>query len=156
MSGKAVRETLAALGVVASLVFVGVEIRQNTAVARGQTRQELFAHSQEWLTLLTADEAFSELFDAAWNDERLAELPAPEQRRARLMMRMNIMRLENVYLQYAEHLVDQSALADYGFTAGNMFGTATFEAWWRGGGGRGTFDPGFVAYFEERFGLTPS
>jgi len=34
MSGRAVRETLAALGVIASLVFVGAEIRQNTTVAR--------------------------------------------------------------------------------------------------------------------------
>ncbi len=31
MSGKAIRETLAALGVSASVVFVGLEIRQNTA-----------------------------------------------------------------------------------------------------------------------------
>ena len=30
MSGKAIRETLAALGVIASMVFVGVEIQQNT------------------------------------------------------------------------------------------------------------------------------
>jgi len=31
ISSKAVRETLAALSVIASLVFVGVEIQQNTA-----------------------------------------------------------------------------------------------------------------------------
>ena len=37
MSGKAIRETLGFLAVVASLVFVGFEIRQNTQVARGQT-----------------------------------------------------------------------------------------------------------------------
>ena len=40
MSGKVVRETLGFLGVVASLMFVGLEIRQNTAVARGQARQD--------------------------------------------------------------------------------------------------------------------
>ena len=34
MSGKAIRETLAALGVISSMVFVGLEIRQNTSVAR--------------------------------------------------------------------------------------------------------------------------
>jgi hypothetical protein len=41
MSGKAIRETLGFLAVVTSLVFVGMEIRQNTAVARGQARRNL-------------------------------------------------------------------------------------------------------------------
>ena len=41
MSGKAIRETLAALGVIASMVFVGLEIRQNTALARAATRHAL-------------------------------------------------------------------------------------------------------------------
>lgn len=41
MSGKALPETLAALGVIASLVFVGTEIWQNTNVARAATRQAL-------------------------------------------------------------------------------------------------------------------
>ncbi len=33
MSGKAIRETLGFLAVVASMVFVGMEIRQNTVIA---------------------------------------------------------------------------------------------------------------------------
>ena len=39
MSGKAIPETLAALGVIASMVFVGLEIRQNNLLA--QTRQRI-------------------------------------------------------------------------------------------------------------------
>ena len=41
MSGKAARETLAALGMIASMVFVGLEIQQNNQLARGQARQAL-------------------------------------------------------------------------------------------------------------------
>ena len=41
MSGKAIRETLAALGVIASMVFVGIEIQQNSATQRAQTRQAI-------------------------------------------------------------------------------------------------------------------
>ena len=48
MSGKAVRETLGFLAVVASMVFVGAEIRQNTAAIRGQTRQALNVDYREW------------------------------------------------------------------------------------------------------------
>ncbi len=41
MSGKAIRETLAALGLIASLVFVGVEIRQNTIASRAAAYQAI-------------------------------------------------------------------------------------------------------------------
>jgi hypothetical protein len=43
MSGKAVRETLGFLVVVAGLVFVGLEIQQNTAIARGQLHRAVVA-----------------------------------------------------------------------------------------------------------------
>ena len=36
---KRIREVFAFLGFIASMVFVGLEIRQNTAATRGQTRQ---------------------------------------------------------------------------------------------------------------------
>ena len=41
MSGKAIRETLGFLAVVASLVFVGLEVRQNTVAARSAAYQAI-------------------------------------------------------------------------------------------------------------------
>ena len=41
MSGKAIRETLAAIGVMASMVFVGVEIQQNTRSMQVSAYQDL-------------------------------------------------------------------------------------------------------------------
>ena len=41
MSGKAVRETLGFLAVVAGLVFVGFEIQQNSEATQAETRQIL-------------------------------------------------------------------------------------------------------------------
>ena len=41
MSGKAIRETIGFIGVVASLVFVGFEVRQNTVSARAAAYQEM-------------------------------------------------------------------------------------------------------------------
>ncbi len=59
MSTKAIRETLAALGVIASLLFVGYEIRQNTIAARASAYQSIgtataavfdsAAHDPQWL-----------------------------------------------------------------------------------------------------------
>src|SRR5919109_1175556 len=66
VSAAAMRETLGFIGVVASLIFVGMEIRQNTAVARGQARHDLAALNQEWLILQTADSVFNDLYRRAW------------------------------------------------------------------------------------------
>jgi len=41
MSGKTIRETLGVLGVIASLIFVGVEIRQNTIASRAAAYQAI-------------------------------------------------------------------------------------------------------------------
>ena len=58
MSGKAIRETLGFLTVVASMAFVGLEIRQNTAAQRAETRQGLADASREFtLTIATDTEA---------------------------------------------------------------------------------------------------
>ena len=47
MSGKAIRETLAALGVIASMVFVGLEIRQSNVQARAAAYQAIGIASAE-------------------------------------------------------------------------------------------------------------
>lgn len=59
MSTNTIRETLAALGVIASLLFVGFEIRQNTIAARASAYQSIgvataevydnATHDPEWL-----------------------------------------------------------------------------------------------------------
>ena len=48
MSGKAIRETLAALGVIASMVFVGMEIRTSNVQARAAAYQAIGIATAEW------------------------------------------------------------------------------------------------------------
>ena len=150
MSGKIVRDIIGFLGVVASLLFVGQEIRQNTAVARGQARQELALQFQDWLELRASSEELDDLFWGAWVDE--VELTPGQYRRAVLMMRIFLTRLENVFLQVNEGLVDESALNSYGWAAGQYFLSDRFRAFWDVGAV--AFDPQFVTYFNQRFGLT--
>jgi hypothetical protein len=77
MSGKAIRETLAALGVIASMVFVGLEIRQNTVAVRGTTHQELVNASLSTLQQLAGDPVLASIIfrvnaiergDGEWTD----------------------------------------------------------------------------------------
>jgi hypothetical protein len=69
MSGKTIRETAAALGVIASMVFVGMEIRLNTRSAEVSAYQHLMAQISELNTLMIENPEFAGLVarDAVWS-----------------------------------------------------------------------------------------
>jgi len=145
MSMKAWRETIGFLGVVSSLLFVGLEIRQNNAIARAQTHQALTGEYREfWMAI-----AF---------DERLEEIRGPDlvgtDSRASIVQWVRLRLLENIYHQYNEGVVDESVFLGYGWRGDPEFQTAEFTEWW--GSRRSRFDPGFVAEFELRQGIARS
>jgi hypothetical protein len=151
MNWKRAQELAGLLLVLAGLLFVGVEIRQNNQLARGQARQALADQNQEWLQFLVEDSAAYADYTRAWSTEE--ELTDLEWRRARLMMIMTLRRAENVFLQHLEGLVDASALQAYGVQ--NIIarsGSRRFETFWVEEDMRSAFDPGFVQ-FVERGGL---
>ena len=151
MSGTAVRETLSVLAVLAGLAFVGVEIRQNNSLARGQARQDLADATEEWIQTLTQDPEYYEVWDRAWI--RCEELEGTEARRASLMMLGLLRRQENVFFQYREGLVDESALASYGAgQAAPHFQCPRFRELWRGQRST-TYDPEFVDFFDNSMEL---
>jgi hypothetical protein len=154
MSGKAIRETVGFLAVVASMVFVGMEIQQNNALARGQARQGLAELNQEWLVLFSQDAEFDALNHKVWYSDSV--LTEAEWRRGSMMMTMHLRRLENVFFQWSEGLVDESALRSYGLqNAAQDFGTPRFETYWIEDDWRSSFDAGFVSFVEDAGGLTP-
>jgi hypothetical protein len=67
-----------------------------------------------------------------------------------MMMVLQLRRLENVYFQYREGLVDESALSSYGLQAfdRSLLEQPRFREWWLEKGWRDAFDPGFVAFLE--------
>ncbi|HUF12647.1 MAG TPA: hypothetical protein VMN78_06090 [Longimicrobiales bacterium] len=152
MSRKEIRETLGFVAVAISLVFVGLEIRQNTAVARGQARQDLAALNQEWLILQSTDSAFQHIYRKVWIDEADDVSPS-EASRAQWAMRLNLRRMENVYFQYSEGLVPESALGSYGLQVSPTLAGDRFREFWVTRNERRGYDPDFVRFFEERFGI---
>ena len=145
-------EFIGVLGVVGSLIFVGLEVRQNTAVARGQARQDLAALQQEWLTLLSADSAYSELYYRGWSEN--GEIAAHEENRFRMMAVLEMRKSENVFFQHQQGLVDDFALRSYGLQALDMT-NPRFRDWWVGEDWRSAFHPDFVAFLEDREGGAP-
>jgi len=155
MSGKAVRETLGFLGVVASLVFVGTEIRQNNAIARGQTRQALADASRDLTLAIATDPDMMRAWYFIANPILVVDRPAPELTLsdtlvAESLVFTHLRSLENVFLQQREGVVDQSVFETYGFTQ-PMYDTPFFRAWWAQISS--VLDPRFVLRFEEENGL---
>ncbi len=150
MSGKAIRETLAALGVIASMVFVGLEIRQNTTVARAATRQALTETATAWAMAMATDPDLLALYDTRFNPTSAL---APGDHRAGYAMVTNLWTLENVFLQVREGIADESLFASYGWRGRTEFRTPEFRDWWAGV--RLRFQPDFVAAFEAEYDLAP-
>ncbi len=148
-------ELVAAIGVILSLIFVGFEIRQNTAVARGQARQELAALNQDFMSLLSQED-IGRIWYHAWEMEEGLnmedELSQEESFRARVLMTITLRRFENVFFQFSEGLINESALGNYGLQRIWTYKSARFSEFWAAA--RTGYDPDFVKYFESRLGLS--
>ena len=103
MSGKAIRETVGFLAVVAGLVFVGMEIQQNNRLARAETRQAIVDDSFQILLTQVAHPDLNrqarEWSDAAAGDELDCEDRYAEQC---VFMFVQLRHHENIFIQVAE------------------------------------------------------
>lgn len=87
---------VANLGVIASLVFLGLEIRQNTNIAKASAYRENIQDIAEWRELFIADPEVARLF-GIYSAEGLEALDDTEQTRIAAMIN-NVMGIyENAY-----------------------------------------------------------
>jgi len=150
MSGKVVRETLAALGVIASLVFVGLEIQQNTAVARATALNDLGTGAREYLLALGTD---ADVSSVLWRWRQGEELSPVESQQVNYLVMALLRNFENVFMQVSTGVVDEGALLSYAYTNSSIAQTDAFRAYWPTA--RGRFHPDFVAAFEAEYDLAP-
>lgn len=142
MSTDSIRETVGFLGVIASLLFVGLQIRQTNVIARAQTRQELTDQYREYWMALALDPELDAVRSPA-----LAGDDTP----ASILQWVRLRLLENVYLQFREGVIDETVLLGYGWSGDPEFQTPEFVAWWIPR--RARFRPDFVREFERRQGI---
>ena len=144
-------ELIATLGVLISLVFVGLELRQSTSVARAQARSDLAELGQGWLLTLAQDSDATRAWRVYWYDEELAPLSPEEEGRAYYLMIALVRRLEATYFHHQEGLIPEAALGNYGMRSG-VFESLRFRTeFWPAI--RETFDPDFASFFESVQGL---
>jgi hypothetical protein len=137
-SRRSWKEFVGAAGVVVSLAFVGLELRQNTAAVSATARNDLAAGSREWLIALAESPELS----VALGRWLLAPDISPQDEAAALyMVRALLRNTENAFFQVRSGVIDEEALGSYGIRSG-IFRAPRFAAFWEQE--KGVYDPGFV------------
>lgn len=150
MSSKRYGEVVAAAGVILSLLFVGLELRQNNSLARAEAYRST---SSEYAALATAS-AMDERLNHLMGRVMFGDLGAGElsdlddvQRLGSLLaawVKLN----ESVYFQVQENVLDSTAYSLMGVTIGSS--RYVRESW---AGIKPEVTPEFAQFFEERFAI---
>ena len=130
-------EIVSSIAVLATLVYLGLQMQQNTAAIHAQTRQAMVDGDQRSLhVLLTHPGVWLD-----WATDR--ELSS--ERKIRLHAHLvSIMRFrEYQWFQYQNGVLDETAWRSYRSVIPLALGTERNRKWWAEAGRMG-FDPGFV------------
>jgi hypothetical protein len=149
----AIGEIVAAAAVLITLIYLAVQIRQNTnqmersdRAARGQSYQDLLTGLQSHLAPLALDESTSDLFHRGLkNFESLNDL---EQFRFNWLMGGHIVTNENVFYQREEGMLSEERSEQLFQSLQWFFVNPGFRSWWKNYP-KSTLHPEFVAMLDS-------
>lgn len=141
----AIANLLAAVGVIATLMYLSIQIRQNTKAVRSSSIQNLV-------------QSFSTTAQAAVENEHIIPLllkgnagvdGLTEVERARLhfWFIMTFRRFEGVYFQRDLGIVDADVIDGFERSHVAILASKSAQQWWADS--KGIFNSGFVSYLEE-------
>lgn len=145
---------LANVGVIAGIVFLALELRQNTAAVRGETYQAMSDAAVLQAESLAHDASLAIIWRRAFAGESLADFSDEESARLIPYYYAVMLRMENTYNQFKAGLVDERVFESYGWNF-EIYETLSFREFWFSAGRRTSTGEEFNRFFEERFGLEP-
>ena len=93
------------LAVLAGIIFLGVEIQQNTFMMKAQTRDSLAQKESDWLMIVGSDEFASDIVIRC--NEGMIEIDTPDYHRCNMMEQSHLRIWENEWYQYRQGLFDE-------------------------------------------------
>ena len=115
MKAKEIIEVLGILGIIGSLIFVGIEIRQNSLEIRGSTHQSISEQVTKLYMDVAVDERLSKLVSKMVSDDSLRnELNATDQLSLDFIVLTGLRRVENIYLQELDGILSDEAFERIG------------------------------------------
>ncbi len=147
MIRKEIIEILGIVTIIGSLIFVGIEIRQNSLSIRGATYQSIAEQVTKLYMDVAADERLSELVSQMLpndNDTLRNQLNAADRLSLDFIVLTGLRRIENIYLQQLDGILSNQAFERIGL---EFYQTKySRETWERYKAG---FDSSFIKFFEE-------
>jgi len=156
VSKEGVRQMVAAAGVMASMVFVGLEIRQNRLVAQAVALQQYSAMSMQVHEALYTDPALRRAVNEylSFTADDLPDVSVLRENGAGYFVRGLLRFHESVWLQVERGLLDEEDLQLYAFRNQSSYEAAAFPLLWELY--RDGFHPDFVRELEAEYGLPPA
>ena len=147
MIRKEIIEILGIVTIIGSLIFVGIEIRQNSLSIRGATYQSIAEQVTKLYMDVAADERLSELVSQMLpndNDTLRNQLNAADRLSLDFIVLTGLRRIENIYLQQLDGILSNQAFERIGL---EFYQTKySRETWERYKAG---FDSSFIEFFEK-------
>ena len=146
---KGLRDAFAATGVILSLLFVGYEIRQNTAAQQSATIEGLLDQRVELTIAAWTDSDMTRVVRLLREGALGEDLTPDDLQRGRLFLITYIRILEGAWRQVSLGVVDDETY-DF-FSRGGVQAWPFFHEQWPSL--TGSFDPRFVEFLGTEFGL---
>lgn len=133
---------LAAAAGILSVVFVGMEVRQNTKAVRGATYQAVAEANTDWLAMLATQPELGNLLQR-WStgDTTLTEREVGTVYTLQLLFWRTV---ENAHYQYLQGSLPEEVVRRW--IPPDMLENPVLRDWWAGS--RDRFTPAFVEYVE--------
>ena len=107
MKNRKFIEIIGLLSVVGSLIFVGLEINQNTTAVRGATQQAVSSQVGEMYRIVVENERMATLVSKTFKGISKTDISESDYVSLWNFQMMGFRRIENIYLQYKKCLVDK-------------------------------------------------
>ena len=137
-------ELIGFISVIASLVFVGMEIRQNTTAVRGSTNQAISDQASELYLTIATDRNLAGLVKKLYDDVPKEDFDSIDEMQLFLTVMTGLRRVENIYLQLEDNILDDRAFDRIGLS---FYRSKYGRQIW--GENKQFFDRNFVPFFEE-------
>ena len=138
-------EVIAAIAVVISLVYVGRELRSNSAAVRAASVEGMAGASADLLSTIASDSALSEIWRTGVQDA--THLTEAEAYRFGVLVRQSLLTLQNAYFQNELEVLEPRVWGAYHRIICELWGNNGLRASWPVH--RRVLDEGFVTLIED-------
>jgi hypothetical protein len=150
---SAIAETLGAVGVIASLVYLGTQIRHSRGQMRAATAQQFQAQIATTSQAAAQDAGLGRLVRRGY--ENVDQLDEDELFRFGLYVGGMLTEYENAYYQYRKGLLDEGRWLQTHSQLAFVLQPLGVRRWWESGQIPGVLSPEFVALVEEILAKEP-